>query len=71
MTTIKNYFGEKIAFYYAFVSYYTASLMFVAIPGLLFVLHIAMRENNKSGGKDTPWLPIWVVYVVCWQTVMI
>lgn len=38
-TCIRNYFGEMRAFYYAWVSFYTAWLCIPIIPGILFMLY--------------------------------
>jgi hypothetical protein len=38
---IANYYGEKMGFYFAFLYFYTSSLMLPAIPGtILFIYQI-------------------------------
>ena len=39
ISTVKNYFGEKIGFFYAFMSYYTVWLLIPAIGGLALTLY--------------------------------
>jgi hypothetical protein len=39
LSSIKNYFGEKIAFYYAWMTYYTVWLIFPAIGGLAITIY--------------------------------
>lgn len=39
LDAIRDYFGEQIAFYFAFVGFYTSSLAFPAILGLIVFLY--------------------------------
>nr|CCA22516.1 anoctaminlike protein putative [Albugo laibachii Nc14] len=61
---LANYFGEKHAFYYAFVVFYTVWLVFIAIPGamcqfLRTVFHIHWLE------------PLFAVLVSVWATLVV
>lgn len=61
---LANYFGEKHAFYYAFVVFYTVWLLFIAIPGILCqflrtVFHIQWLE------------PLFAILVSVWATLVI
>ena len=38
LTGIRDYFGEKVAFLFAFSSHYTALLVFTAVPGMALFL---------------------------------
>lgn len=39
LSTIKNYYGEKVGFYYAYMSYYTAWLAIPAGVGLALTIY--------------------------------
>lgn len=39
LSSIKNYFGEKVGFYYAYMSYYTVWLLVPAICGLALTIY--------------------------------
>ena len=48
---MKNYFGEEIALYYAFMNHYNNYLLPVAIVGLAFQIAI-WYLNNYSGERE-------------------
>lgn len=65
LTDVRNYFGEKIAFYYGFMDVYTTMLIFPSIVGLItFVIglisahynpeldEICLKDNSKSGNHS-------------------
>ena len=59
---IRNYFGEKIALYFDFLSYYCSQLSYMGIIGLpVFVIHLIADEKqdnfceNIPKGKDCPY----------------
>lgn len=62
ITALRSYFGEKISFYFAWVSFYTCNLLWLAVPGLVvYILQLARP------GYDYILLPAWVTYnsLVC------
>jgi len=57
ITTLRLYFGESVAFYFAWCSFYTCYLLVLAIPGLLVMIFI-LRDTSTSAYL----LPAWVIY---------
>jgi hypothetical protein len=66
LSAIKNYFGEKVGFYYAYMSYYTAWLMIPAIPGLAIVIY-----QSRTGNQDTIFSSLYALLVCIWVTIFI
>lgn len=66
LSTIKNYFGEKIGFYYAWMSYYTAWLMIPAIPGLAITIYQLVLKD-----VDTIFTSLYALLVCIWVTIFI
>jgi hypothetical protein len=60
---IRDYFGEKIGLYFAFLGFYAYSLLFPGLAGLLWT--VAMQHGNKSN-KDAL-LAIFAVFLVMWS----
>lgn len=66
LTIIRQYFGEKIAFLFAWRSFITCLYFFIAIPGLALQIYIIIT------GKYSHWLlPIWVFYSTILNTVIV
>jgi anoctamin-8 len=40
ITVLRLYLGEKISFFFAWKSYMTCALLFVAVPGLILQIYI-------------------------------
>ena len=71
LTALKNYFGEKVAFYFAWFSHYTIFLAGAAIPGL-FVLFVQILQCISTGsveiGLRTPFIPFFCIWMAMWTT---
>eukprot|EP01083_Nonionella_stella_P094902 266394_1 len=62
ISQIRDYYGEKVAFYFAFMLHYTAFLIPpAALGGLLW----AFRPAGETV-DDSPWVPFFSVGVVVW-----
>lgn len=47
--SIKDYYGEKIAFYFAFISFYTKHLLLIGLLGVIAsVLQMSINSSSKS-----------------------
>ena len=57
ITTLRMYFGEKVAFYFAWVSFYTSFLLFLAVPGV--AVSIALWAHDESASYL---LPLWSIF---------
>ncbi len=66
ITVLRLYYGEKISFFFAWKSYLTCALMFVAIPGLALQIYIFLTSNYSPSI-----LPYWVFYVCLWSTLQV
>lgn len=66
LSTIKNYFGEKVGFYYAYMSYYTAWLVIPAALGLALTIY-QFQGNNVN----TIFSSLYALLVCIWVTIFI
>lgn len=58
-----SYFGEKNAFFFAFITYYTAFLTWIAVPGLiLFIVQMS------TGSIDSVFIPLYCSFLSLWIT---
>mgnify|MGYP001420782511 FL=1 len=71
ITALKHYFGEKIAFFFAFTSFLSSYLFYLGLPGLgVFIFFMVRRYHYGSTDDDMydhPLLPAWVGYVMLWN----
>lgn len=71
---IAYYYGEKMAFYFAFLTFYTSWLLIPALPGIaLFIYQMTMlREQYKNGESlsiDTPYNCLYCLIMAVWSTI--
>lgn len=66
VTSLKQYLGEKISFYFAWRSFNTCFFFPIAIPGFIIQIYIIYYEDYHS-----EILPFWVFFVSLWTTVMV
>lgn len=66
LTALKNYFGEKVGFMYAFVNYYTILLIIPAILGLL----VSWRQLYVKS-LITLWSFFYALVISIWITLFI
>ena len=71
-TCIRNYFGEMRAFYYAWVSFYTAWLCIPIIPGILFMIYryVALRLHSSEFARDAPF-PFFAIFMCLWGSIAV
>jgi hypothetical protein len=63
LDAIAEYYGENVAFYFAWVQFYTKWLILPSIVGFgLFILQI------RSGSIDHPLLPFYALFMAVWAT---
>ena len=66
LTAIKNYFGEKVGFHYAFVNFYNIYFTIPAILGLLTSL-----RQYTNGSFITLWSFAYALAISVWITIFI
>lgn len=73
---LRNYFGEKIALYFAWLEFYAKMLVWPAVIGLLLFIVDVIRhkrstdadEDGKKDVNDGYYLVFFSVFVVIWST---
>jgi hypothetical protein len=76
---IANYYGEKMGFYFAFLTFYTSWLIIPAIPGVaLFIYQMWNLQKQFSKGVaiadlsvDTPYNCLYSLIMALWSTIVI
>jgi len=58
---IRNYFGDHIGFYFAFLGFYTKWLSYPALCGLFFFIY------QKVEGEDNAILPLYAICLSLWS----
>lgn len=75
LTTLGAYFGEEIAMYFSFLSFYTLFLgYFLVIPGALvagYQLYNIWAGGLKSDTLNSPFVPIFAAYLAVWCTILV
>jgi Calcium-activated chloride channel len=66
---IREYFGEKVALYFAWLGFYTTMLIFPAIAGMLMVALYIVRGFEYTYGHFDWFLIGFVIFIVGWTTV--
>ncbi|KAJ0407910.1 hypothetical protein P43SY_009197 [Pythium insidiosum] len=72
---IRDYFGEKVALYFAWLGFYTKMLLFPTIAGIItyIVSEVRMSQNQNDGNtsNDNPGyiLIAFAVVVVIWSSI--
>lgn len=64
---LRNYYGEEVAFYFAWMSFFTWSLLPIALFGAALFLH---RPKGITV-DDSPYLPIYALLMALWTIVFI
>lgn len=63
---IRDYFGESIAFYFAFLAYYNRALVIPAIAGLAFFIY-QLADNTV----DADGVPAYSIFVAIWASLFL
>ena len=74
LNLIKNYYGEKYAFEFAFIIHYQAWLFIPSILGVLLTIYQIWRysySKNELFALDTPFNAIYGLITVFWATIMV
>lgn len=64
---VKDYFGEKIAFYFLFLGHYTSWLISSASLGFISWIVVAAKNNDPN----TVWMPFFAAFLSIWSTLML
>jgi hypothetical protein len=66
LTAVKDYFGEKVGFNVAWISFYTAWLFVPGIIGLTLTLY-----QLSTGNVESLYSPLYSISIAIWATVLI
>jgi hypothetical protein len=64
---VRDYFGEKIGFYFAFLGWYTSWLTTVALFGAAIAVHRYFIDNSGSSTL----MPVYAVAIQIWAVLML
>jgi hypothetical protein len=72
---IANYYGEKMGFYFAWLSFYTSWLIIPAIPGIILFIYqmstlLDQFNNGQSLSIDSPYNCLYSLVMSVWSTVL-
>lgn len=63
---IASYFGERVAFYFAWLEFYTRWLIVPAVLGvILFIFQV------RDGTLDHPLVPVYSLFIALWSTLFL
>jgi len=73
---IANYYGEKMAFYFAWLMFYTAWLLIPAIPGILLFAYqmvdmFVLTEEGQPRSVDNLYNPFFAIIMAFWSTIFV
>jgi hypothetical protein len=69
-----EYFGEKVAFEYAFLAHYNAWLIIASVGGIiLFIIQLLYSLQNDIGimESDTMWNGLYSIFICVWATLFV
>jgi len=64
LCNLRAYYGEKIAFYFAFLQYYTMSLILPCIIGTVFFIVQQIEGKINCNG-----IWIWLIFLILWNVI--
>jgi hypothetical protein len=70
IASIRNYYGEKIAMYFAWLSVYTTFLLYASLPG--FITYCVAFGEQRTDSTLTPafaaFMAVWAtIFLECWK----
>lgn len=69
---IKNYFGEEIAFYFAWLGFYTLWLLFASIVGIIIFIFWLADKFGPNNGSISLWpVIIYSIFLAIWSTLFL
>lgn len=75
LTTLGGYFGEEVAMYFSFISFYTLYLgFFLVLPGGLVAIYQIYSIASDGLKRDTltsPYVPMFAIYLAIWCTILV
>jgi hypothetical protein len=64
LCNLRHYYGEKIAFYFAFLQYYTMSLIYPSVVGAVFFILQLVQDEVVCDGIWS-----WIMFLIFWDAV--
>jgi len=65
LSNIRGYYGEKIGFYFAFLQYYTMSLIAPVVVGTIFFI-VQLSEQRV----DCTGIWVWIIFLILWNVLL-
>ena len=64
---VRDYFGEKIGFYFLFLGHYTSWLMWASLVGCIVYLDVAIEDDNPNAVLT----PYFAAFMALWSTLFL
>lgn len=69
LNNVREYFGEKVALYYAWLGHYTYYLVFPALLGSIMEVVFVIRGYQDSVDEIDWWIIFYLLFLVMWTAV--